>query len=134
MAENILQGMLTHKAVFLSNILGAQIAAEQDDAVIARFVIPFRFRFIGFAYDITVAGSTGSIADLRASVGGTDITTAVEPANGAGVKNGYVEADKRGIDYAANSVVAIEVDTDTTNSTVEIGSTVTIVVQPIGGK
>ena len=134
MAENILQGLLTHKAVFLSNILGAQIAAETDDAEVMRFVVPFRFHFIGFAYDIQVAGSTGSMADLRATIGGTDITTAVAPADGAGVKKGYVEADKRGLDYAANSIVKIEADTDTTNSTIEIGSTVTIVVQPIGGK
>ena len=133
MADKILQGMLTTKAVMLPCVLGAQIAASTDDGVVARVVVPFRFRFIGASYDLTVAGSTGGTDDLLARVAGTAVTAAADPANGAGVINGWLDASSRNKDYAANSMVTVTIDT-ASESTVEIGSTCTIVVQPIGGK
>ena len=120
-APKIFQGYLAPaKAKLLSVYHKTQIAANQDDAELGRVIVPFGCRLLRVDYDLTVAGSSGTVTDLKVVTGSSTISEVLAPAAGAGQKTGSIDiTTPEALDYAEGTVFKVTADTSATNTTID---------------
>lgn len=131
-ADKLPTGLLGRHCKTLSLYHVLAIIASQTGQLVGRFVVPFDFKLFRVDYSITTAGATHLIENVTAKVGGTAVST---PMNGSAssttVQNGSIPILKPLTEYAAGSVVTIEIDTKSNSTVSDVALVLT--VQPVVG-
>lgn len=131
-AEKIPTGLQGPKCKLYSayHVYGTPIAAEQTDQMVARFIIPYDFRIWRADYSITIPDASGGVENMEILVDGTAVSTAIDGSGlGTGVVSGSLQPLLPMQEYAAGSIVTIELDTKASSTVTDVA--VTLVIQPV---
>ena len=105
-----------------------QVIASQNDAELGRVIVPCGFKILRVDFDLTVAGSSGTVTDLKALVGASVVSEILAPAAGAGQKTGSMDITApQSADYGESTVLKITADTALNTTIDSVALTVTIV-------